>query len=191
MRRKGKGEALRIDTRVSIGEDKQLNSLPGRDFTYNKRLFRCTRNSVLYLLVPFLLLLLSNNYKEGKAYRASASSRTLPSINLWILTNLLKACDIVILFSSPKIGLSILLKFKKQERQDASLYTFSSLTSTITYIPSLAGVFDILTSFANSGIPSSPLLMSSTYSAARIPSKISVISISRSTYLVFASYLFI
>jgi hypothetical protein len=82
MGQKGKGEALRINTRVGIGEDKWLSGLPGRDFTHDKRLFRCTRNSVLCLLVPFLLLLLSNNYKESEAYRASASSGTLPSINL-------------------------------------------------------------------------------------------------------------
>jgi hypothetical protein len=60
---KGKGEVLRIDTRAGIGEDKLLSSLPGRDFTHNKRLFRYTRNSVLRLLVPFLLLLLSDNCK--------------------------------------------------------------------------------------------------------------------------------
>jgi hypothetical protein len=63
--------------------------------------------------------------------------------------------------------------------------------STITYIPSLAKVFNILTLFPNSGIPSSPLLISSTYLEAYIPSKISAISALYSTYLVFVSYSFI
>jgi hypothetical protein len=65
---KRKGEALQIDAKVSVREDKLLNSLFNKDFTYNKRLFRYTRNGVLNLLVPFLLLLLFNDYKEGKAY---------------------------------------------------------------------------------------------------------------------------
>jgi hypothetical protein len=63
MGRKGEGEVLWIDTRAGVGEDKLLSSLPGRDFTYDKRLFRYPRNGVLCLLVPFLLLLLSDNYK--------------------------------------------------------------------------------------------------------------------------------
>jgi hypothetical protein len=63
MGRKGEGEVLRIDAGAGIGEDKLLSGLPGRDFTYNKRLFHYTRNSVLCLLVPFLLLLLSDDCK--------------------------------------------------------------------------------------------------------------------------------
>jgi hypothetical protein len=63
--------------------------------------------------------------------------------------------------------------------------------SAVACIPSLAGVFNILTSFADSGILSSPPLMSSTYSAARIPSKISVISASHSACSVFVSCSFV
>jgi hypothetical protein len=44
--RKGKGEVLQVDISIGIGEDKLLSSLPGRDFTYNKRLFRYSGNSV-------------------------------------------------------------------------------------------------------------------------------------------------
>ena len=66
--RKGEGEVLQMDISVSIGEDKLLSSLPGRDSIHDKRLFRYGRNSMLYLLVPFLVLLLFNNYKEGKIY---------------------------------------------------------------------------------------------------------------------------
>jgi hypothetical protein len=66
--RKGKGEALRMDIGVGIGEDKLLSSLPGRDSTYDRRLFRCGGNGVLRLLVPFLVLLLFDDYKEGEIY---------------------------------------------------------------------------------------------------------------------------
>jgi hypothetical protein len=65
---KGKGEVLWIDISVSIGEDKLLSSLPGRDSIYDKRLFYYSGNSVLYLLVLFLVLLLFNNYKESEIY---------------------------------------------------------------------------------------------------------------------------
>jgi len=37
---KGEGEVLRIDIGVDIGEDKLLNSLPGRDSIHDRRLFR-------------------------------------------------------------------------------------------------------------------------------------------------------
>ena len=53
--RKGEGKVLRIRSRLSIGEDKWLSNLPNRDFTHDKRLFYYIRNSVLRLLVPFLL----------------------------------------------------------------------------------------------------------------------------------------
>jgi hypothetical protein len=67
---KGKGEALRMDIGVGIGEDKLLGGLPGRDFIHDRRLFRCGGNGVLRLLVPFLVLLLFNDYKGGEIYRA-------------------------------------------------------------------------------------------------------------------------
>ena len=72
MGRKGKGEALRIDISVGTGEDKLLSSLPGRDSIHDRRLFRYGGNSVLRLLVPFLVLLLFDDYKEGEIYWASA-----------------------------------------------------------------------------------------------------------------------
>jgi hypothetical protein len=65
---KRKGEALQIDAKVSVREDKLLNSLFNKDFTYNKRLYYYIKNRVLYLLMSFLLLLLFNNYKKGKVY---------------------------------------------------------------------------------------------------------------------------
>jgi hypothetical protein len=70
MGRKGKGKALRVDIGVGIGEDKLLSSLPGRDFTHNKRLFRYGGNGVFRRLVPFLLLLLLlfGDCKEGEVY---------------------------------------------------------------------------------------------------------------------------
>jgi hypothetical protein len=114
--RKGKGAVLRINAGVGVREDRLLGGLPGGGFTHDKRLFRYARNGVLRLLVPFLLLLLSNDCKEGEAYRVNTSSGTLPSINLWILIDLLKACDVTMLFSSLKIGSFISPKFKKQER---------------------------------------------------------------------------
>jgi hypothetical protein len=66
--RKGEGEALLRDLGVGAREDKLLSSLSGRDFIHDKRLFRCGRNGVLRLPVPFLPLLLFNNYKEGKLF---------------------------------------------------------------------------------------------------------------------------
>jgi hypothetical protein len=63
MGRKGEGEALRMGVGVGTREGKLLGGLSGRDFTYDKRLFRCAGNSALRLLVPFLLLLLFNNCK--------------------------------------------------------------------------------------------------------------------------------
>jgi len=90
------------------------------------RLFCCGGNGVLRLLAPFLLLLWSDDYREGEAYRAGGSSGALPSIHCWILANLLEACNVAMLFSSPKISLSISLKFKKQERCDSFLYALSS-----------------------------------------------------------------
>ena len=63
---------MRIDISIGIGEDKLLSSLPGRDSIHDKRLFRYARNGVLLLLVPFLLLLLFDDYKEGEIYRVSA-----------------------------------------------------------------------------------------------------------------------
>jgi hypothetical protein len=67
-RRKGEGEALQIDARVGVREDKLLSGLLGKDFTHDKRLFRYAGNGVLRLLVPFLLLLLSDDYREGEVY---------------------------------------------------------------------------------------------------------------------------
>ena len=72
MGRKGEGKVLRIDASIGTREDKLLSSLPGRDSIHDKRLFRYAGNSVLLLLVPFLLLLLFNDYKEGEIYRVSA-----------------------------------------------------------------------------------------------------------------------
>jgi hypothetical protein len=70
MGRKGEGEVLRVDIGMGVGEDKLLGSLSGRDFAYNKRLFRCGGNSIFRRLVPFLLLLLLlfSNCKEGEVY---------------------------------------------------------------------------------------------------------------------------
>jgi hypothetical protein len=65
---KGEGEALRIDISVGVGEDKLLSGLPGRDSIHDRRLFRYGGNGVLRLLVPFLVLLLFNDYKEGEIY---------------------------------------------------------------------------------------------------------------------------
>jgi hypothetical protein len=53
---------------VGIGEDKLLSSLLSRDSIHDRRLFCYSGNSVLYLLVPFLVLLLFDDYKEGKIY---------------------------------------------------------------------------------------------------------------------------
>ena len=69
--RKGEGEALRMDV-GGAGEDKLLGGRPGRDSIHDKRLFRCAGNSMLRLLVPFLLLLLFDDCKEGEIYRVSA-----------------------------------------------------------------------------------------------------------------------
>ena len=63
---------MRIDISVGIGEDKLLSSLPGRDSIYDRRLFYYGGNGVLRLLVPFLVLLLFSDYKEGEIYGASA-----------------------------------------------------------------------------------------------------------------------
>jgi hypothetical protein len=63
---------LRIDAGVGAREDKLLSGLPGRDSIHDKRLFYYARNGVLLLLVPFLLLLLFDDYKEGEIYRVSA-----------------------------------------------------------------------------------------------------------------------
>ena len=68
MGRKGEGEVLRIDIGVGVGEDKLLGGLPGRDSIHDRRLFRCGGNGVLRLLVPFLVLLLFDDYKEGEIY---------------------------------------------------------------------------------------------------------------------------
>jgi hypothetical protein len=65
---KGKGKALLRDLSVGAREDKLLSSLSGRDFIHDKRLFRCGRNSVLRLPLPFLPPLLFNNCKEGKLF---------------------------------------------------------------------------------------------------------------------------
>jgi hypothetical protein len=72
MGQKGEGEALRIDVGIGAREDKLLGSLPGRDSIHDKRVFRYGGNGVLRLLVPFLLLLLFDDCKEGEIYRASA-----------------------------------------------------------------------------------------------------------------------
>ena len=189
--RKDKGAVLRIDTGVDVGKDRLLGGLPGRDFTHDKRLFRCTGNSVLRLLVPFLLLLLSNDCKEGKAYRAGASSGTLPSIDLWILTDLLEAYNTAMLFSSPKIGSSISPKFKKQERWDSSSLILSSSALAVVCKPDIYKAFAAPASFVVSSTSNSPTPMSSTYSAVRIPSKISVISASRSACSAFVSCSFV
>ena len=70
--RKGEGEVLRMDIGVGAGEDKLLGGLPGRDSIHDRRLFRYGGNGVLRLLVPFLVLLLFDDCKEGEIYWASA-----------------------------------------------------------------------------------------------------------------------
>jgi hypothetical protein len=72
MGRKGEGEALRMDVGVGAREDKLFGGLSGRDFTHDKRLLRCVGNGVLRLLVPFPVLLLFDDCKEGEIYRVSA-----------------------------------------------------------------------------------------------------------------------
>ena len=69
---KGEGEALRMGVGVGAWKDELLGVLSGRDFTYDKRLFRCAGNGVLRLLVPFLVLLLFDDCKDGELYRAGA-----------------------------------------------------------------------------------------------------------------------
>jgi hypothetical protein len=174
----GEGEALRVDIGVGAGEDELLGGLPGRDSIHDKRLFRCAGNAVLRLLAPFLLLLLFDDCKEGEAYRAGASSGTLPSIDLWMFTDLLEACDAAMLCSSPKIGSSISPKFKKQERWDSSSLILSSSALAAVCKPDICKAFAAPASFVVSS--TSPPPASSVCSAARIPSKISAISASRS-----------
>ena len=178
--RKGEGKALRVDVGVGAGEDKLLGGLSGRDLIHDKRLFCCGGNGVLCLLVPFLLLLLFDNCKEDKAYRAGVSSGTLPSVDLWIVTDLLEACDAVMLFSYPKIGSSTSPKFKKQERWDSSSLIPSSSALVTVCKPDIYVVFAAPASLPVPGTSNSPPSMSSACSAARIPNRISAISASRS-----------
>ena len=53
MGRKGEGEALLPDLGVGAGEDKLLWVLSSIDFIHDSRLFRCSGNDLLRLLVPF------------------------------------------------------------------------------------------------------------------------------------------
>jgi hypothetical protein len=185
MGQKGKDEALLWDLGVCSREDKLLGGPSGRDFIYNKRLFRCGRNGVLRLPVPFLPLLLFNDCKEGELFWVGVWNRTLLSIDLWILTDLLEVCDAVLLLLSPIIGSSISPKFKKQERWDSSSLIPSSSAPTTVCKPDICGVFTAPASFP--GTSNSPPPMSSACSSARIINKISVISISRSVRSIFVS----
>jgi len=93
MGRKGEGEALLWDLGVRAG----LGGPSGRDFIHDKRLFRCGGN------------------KEGELFWVGVWDRILLSIDPWILTDLLEACEAVSLLLSPMIGSSISPKFKKKE----------------------------------------------------------------------------
>ena len=69
--RKGEGKALLYTFSVGAKEERLLKGLSGRGFIHDKRVFRYGGNGVPRLLVPYLLLLLVNDYKKGELYRAS------------------------------------------------------------------------------------------------------------------------